>query len=54
MAEKELCGICYVSMSNVVTTCNHQFCYTCLNEWYNINTNCPMCRNDIEICSKIS
>lgn len=42
------CPICYDNKSNVLTCCNHQFCYKCLNEYYKKNTKicCPICRKD--------
>ena len=47
------CAICYIEQSNIITNCNHEFCYQCLNSWYNINENCPYCRTPLTTCSKI-
>ena len=31
-----------------MTNCNHNFCYTCLNNWFQKNKKtCPMCRENI-------
>lgn len=42
------CPICYENKSNIVTCCNHQFCYECFSEYYMKNTNicCPYCRKE--------
>ena len=42
------CPICYENTSNIVTCCEHQFCYKCFSEYYkkNTNINCPYCRKE--------
>lgn len=42
------CPICYENNSNLVTCCNHQYCYECFNKYYKKNTNicCPCCRKE--------
>lgn len=42
------CPICFDKNSNIITCCNHQFCYNCFSEYYKKNTNicCPYCRKD--------
>ena len=42
------CPICFDKNSNIITCCNHQFCYDCFNEYYKKNTNicCPCCRKE--------
>ena len=42
------CPICFDKKSNIITCCNHQFCYDCFNEYYKKNTNicCPCCRKE--------
>lgn len=51
--EKEIeviheCPICYESKSNVISCCDHQFCYNCMNEYYQKSNylNCPFCRKE--------
>ena len=41
------CIICRTYKSNIITSCNHQFCYECLNYLYRDSKNmlCPLCRN---------
>ena len=49
------CSICY-EKSDIIATCNHQFCKYCLNVWLTNNPDiCPMCRANIKYdeCSKI-
>ena len=41
------CIICLESLNNkkkITTRCNHNFHYKCINNWCNINNNCPLCR----------
>ena len=42
------CPICYESKSNVISCCDHQFCYNCMNEYYQKSNylNCPFCRKE--------
>lgn len=47
------CSICMLDNSNIVTNCNHQFCYRCINKWYSSKSTCPICRSDLLNCSKI-
>ena len=42
----EDCSICY-EKSNCKTLCNHYYCYKCIEQWYNKQNNCPMCRQSI-------
>jgi hypothetical protein len=46
----ELCCICAESNNDVITSCSHSFCYSCLNTHYKKIQNCPICRNDINCC----
>ena len=44
------CSICLETPINkVTTTCNHIFCGDCLNKWLHIRSNCPLCRQPINI-----
>ena len=43
----ETCSICLNNVSNCITSCNHMFCYDCINLWYLKNNTCPICRNVI-------
>lgn len=44
------CSICLEEINDLCkTSCNHSFCYECLNEWLSQNKNtCPMCRSKLE------
>ena len=43
----ETCYICYDNTSNVVTSCNHQYCITCIERHYSVNNHlCPYCRTE--------
>jgi hypothetical protein len=42
---KYWCIICYQYVDLLETLkCNHQFCSSCLNEWFNDHESCPLCR----------
>ena len=50
MAVKDIlneCPICYEATPDIITHCNHQFCYSCMKNHYKRNENCPMCRQPI-------
>ena len=42
------CPICYDTKSQIITCCDHQFCYNCFNEYFKKNTNicCHYCRKE--------
>ncbi len=45
--EVESCSICMDEKSNIITSCNHQFCKRCIIDWYCVEQNCPCCRNNL-------
>ena len=49
------CAICYndlIQKNNCITNCSHQFCKSCLDQWFNKGElSCPLCRSDIEYFS---
>lgn len=49
----DTCSICMLETSDTLTNCNHQFCYNCINQWYNTKKNCPMCRTELINCLTI-
>ena len=55
----ETCYICYENTSNVVTSCNHQYCLDCIEKHYSVNNHlCPYCRtenweNDLAFIEKV-
>lgn len=43
--EKKECTICYENEANVITYCQHMYCFECLEMHYSRNNiNCPCCR----------
>jgi hypothetical protein len=44
------CSICQELQSDCSTACKHQFCYTCINEWFQKNSSCPYCRSQMDEC----
>ena len=42
------CPICYDKICEIITCCDHQYCYHCFNEYYKKNSNicCPYCRKE--------
>ena len=47
IVKESTCPICYDCVPNIITTCEHQFCKTCIEKIYNENTDiiCPICRD---------
>ena len=43
----DLCMICLTNKSDIITQCDHIYCYDCIDIWLNINKNCPYCRSNI-------
>lgn len=52
--EIQTCSVCHENNSDIITDCDHQFCYGCLNTWFNKHQSCPYCRTDFESCNKIT
>ena len=42
-----MCSICHDCETELITPCRHTFCYTCINEWLDINKQCPYCRGPL-------
>ena len=40
----DTCCICMESKCNIITKCEHTFCYDCILEHFKNNHKCPMCR----------
>jgi hypothetical protein len=43
------CAICqeHVAVATRIRACRHAFHPQCINEWFTMNTRCPICRHDI-------
>ena len=43
----DICSICSESLCDIQTSCNHTFCESCIETWFNSNKDktCPYCRN---------
>ena len=43
------CAICQESVTTAtrIRACGHVFHSNCINEWFTMNTRCPICRHDI-------
>lgn len=49
VSEIHNCAICLHKESEIITDCQHQFCWECINNWHMMKENCPYCRkNSIE------
>ena len=46
--EAKECYICMSEKSTIITSCNHQTCYDCMNQYYKITypMKCPYCRTE--------
>ena len=42
------CPICIELLCNLKTCCNHTFCESCIQTWFNNNKTCPYCRTCLE------
>ena len=46
---EEDCPICGDKFEIVRrTSCNHDFCFNCLNEWVKENNTCPICSTELK------
>ena len=45
----EVCSICLQPLNEekTITNCNHTFCTSCIDQWFNTGNNCPICREGI-------
>ena len=50
---KELCFICSLNETDIITNCKHIFCTSCITEWYNLNQICPYCRGFLYSFNKV-
>lgn len=41
------CLICYDNVSDIITSCNHQYCKACIFTWTEEHMTCPYCRSYI-------
>ena len=45
----EKCNICFENNNDVITMCNHRYCYSCILSWFETeNTTCPLCRINLK------
>jgi hypothetical protein len=38
------CVLCFVSQTDIITSCGHKFCSHCMKSWIEKNFSCPTCR----------
>jgi hypothetical protein len=43
----DICPVCLVTNSSIITNCKHIFCETCINKCCEDTAKCPMCRSVI-------
>ena len=52
MDKKEVdfnCAVCLEIMVEPITLpCGHNFCYSCLDQYFNESNTCPLCRGEIK------
>ncbi|EPS66929.1 hypothetical protein M569_07845, partial [Genlisea aurea] len=46
---KQMCGICLSeegknTVSGILNSCSHYFCFSCINEWAKVESRCPVCK----------
>lgn len=44
----ETCPVCQEDDCEIQTACNHTFCKTCINTWFQNHTTCPYCRENVK------
>lgn len=44
LIKPDKCSICLTNMNDTSTSCGHEFCQTCLDDWLSNNRTCPVCR----------
>jgi hypothetical protein len=49
ISEITQCVVCYEDTSNVITSCNHQYCSTCIQEWMKRERCCAYCRKSLVV-----
>jgi hypothetical protein len=49
LKNNEICCVCYENNNELITICNHAFCYSCMNTHYKRKNNCPYCRKELKI-----
>ncbi len=42
--EDEICCICMENKPNLILSCTHSYCETCIKEWQVTSLSCPVCR----------
>lgn len=49
-AQEFICAICFnlVDTSPLLTTCNHVFCSSCLQDWFDNKPCCPTCTQELD------
>jgi hypothetical protein len=47
VSESASCSICYEEGANVITSCSHTYCTTCIQEWMGRQRNCVYCRKSL-------
>lgn len=45
--DKSKCCICFMNDNDIVTSCNHLFCGSCIKHLLNENFKCPLCRENL-------
>lgn len=44
----DICNICFDNFKIPITLlCNHRFCSSCINDWFNYSQLCPVCKKSI-------
>ena len=45
-SSKSECPICFSkTVLKRIPSCNHQICYNCLESWFRVSSQCPICRD---------
>jgi len=44
----DICPICIINTYDSKTVCGHQYCYHCVNTWWETKNTCPICREQLD------
>ncbi len=45
--ESLVCWVCHLPDTDILTSCHHNFHYECLRVWYQTQSTCPACQQEI-------
>ena len=55
MKKAQSCGICYkpIELQGETNDCKHEFCFSCIMKWAEIENTCPICKRRFTTLTQI-